>query len=106
MAVGSVTQTELGHLGGFFAAGQSSLLVEAATVEDVSFYYLGTPVTIRPEGYEVRFCWAPVAGATSAEVDAAGLCIAASTTQRSLGELKAEASGNHYVITSGDKRIY
>jgi hypothetical protein len=74
--------------------------------QSIARFEVGTPVTIPPEGHPIPFGWTAVAGATGAEVSAAGLRIGPSTTQRSLGDLKTAEDGGRYVVTTGGKRIH
>jgi hypothetical protein len=94
-------ESNLGLLGLHEASGIETLVTQFNTG-----FVFGPPIALPPEGHPVRFSWTPVDGATRAEVTSAALRISPVTTQRSLGALVASASGSHYEVSTGSKRIY
>ncbi len=63
-------------------------------------------VDVSGDGYAIRVTWAPVYGATRAEITSAPARIGAAVVEEILGDLSLSKSGNAYVVTiPGGKRI-
>ena len=58
------------------------------------------------EGYPLRVTWAPVYGATRAEITSAPVRVGVAVVEEALGDLSMVTAGNAYVVTiPGGKRI-
>ena len=65
-----------------------------------------TPVEVVGEGYPLRVTWAPVYGATRAEITSAPVRVGVAVVEEALGDLSMVTAGNAYVVTiPGGKRI-
>ena len=89
----------VGQLGSFFTSPGDRVVARGPD----AYAVISIPqlVELTPAGHTVRFTWSEAKGATGARVDWAGLRIGAIAVQRPMGELKAEKSGNEYVVKIG-----
>jgi hypothetical protein len=64
------------------------------------------PVEVGPSGHELAVGWAPVAGATAAEVDQAAVTIIPELAEQPLGSLPLAQAGSSFVVTlPGSRRL-
>ncbi len=64
------------------------------------------PVDVTPQGHSIDINWAPVPGATKAEVDTASLRIASNVLESSLGSLPVSTSGGFLSVSvPGGQRV-